>query len=237
MESPAGWGQDVLTQFMDAARQNQFATFHNLPGAYARLRDLDGLFLKALDHLDNPEYWVPPFFFFRAHSAYRASIQLAMAGQIPESYMTLRGCLEFALYGVYMWRKPVAWDLWCARNDSPDAKKAVRREFTTTALFDAIPGLNPADRAATEQLYDRTIDLGAHPNQLGLFGSLKMKEGPDALHFDSAYLMGKSLELDLALRTSAQVGVAAFGLLGTVFDTRFQLLSLWSALGPVKEGL
>jgi hypothetical protein len=237
MEPPPGWGQDELTRFIDLASQNQFATFQNLSGSYRRLRDLDGLFLKALVNLDNPEHWVPPFFFFRSHSAFRASVQLAMAGQIPESYMVMRGCLEFALYGVYMWRRPESWDTWCARNDSPETKKKVRAEFTTRTLFDAVPGLNPAERAAVEQLYDRTIDLGGHPNQLGLFGSLQMMTDEEAFHFESNYLMGKSVQLDLALRSTAQVGVAAFGLMGRVFETRYGLLGLWDALAPVKAGL
>ena len=145
MKPPAGWGQDELTKFIELARRNQYATFQNLGGPYRRLRELDDLFLKALSNLDNPTEWVPAFFFYRSHSAFRAAVQLSMAGQIPETYMVLRGCLEFALYGVYFWRNPDSWPIWCERHESPAAKKKVRKEFKTRALFDAVPGLNPAD--------------------------------------------------------------------------------------------
>ncbi len=100
-----------------------------------------------------------------------------------------------------------------------------------------MPGLNPADRNAVEKLYERTIDFGGHPNQLGLFGSLTMVETPEALHFDTTYLMGGSDGMHLALRTAAQIGVASLGLMGYVFDTRFKLLGLWAALTPIKSGL
>lgn len=235
MKSPPDWDKDALTQFINQARNNQFATFQQIPEQYEMIKDLDDLFLSALDNLNNPSDIVSPFFFFRSHSAFRASSQLAMAGQIPESYMVMRGCLEFALYGVYFWRHPDDFETWCNRHDSPGARKKVRKKFTYGNLVKAVPGLNPSDRAMVDDLYNLAIDLGAHPNQRGLFYSLKKIEEPDVDRWDTLYLTAESRHIQSALRHVAQFGVCSFGLMSHVFGQRFALVDLDRDFKAIKQ--
>ncbi len=232
---PIGWGNDELSRFIELARRHQFEMFERLTGSYRRLRDLDALWLAVASNLDNTQELYAPFFFCRSHSAFRASCQLLLAGQVPETYMTLRGCLEAALYGSFISQRPELWDVWCRRNDSEASKRAVRGTFKVRALMDS---LDTESQLAAQACYDRTIDYGAHPNPGSVFSSLSMEQSGDALNFEMEYLLsGDSLDMKLALRSTAQVGVCAFRVFGRIFQDRYDLLGLWQKLQPIQAGL
>ena len=235
VKPPAGWAEDGMTDFFDQARHNQFATFHNFPSEYNLLKDLDDIFHRALDNLNNSSEWIPSFFFYRSHSTFRASCQLVMAGQIPESYMAMRGCLEFALYGIYFWRHPEDFETWCDRHESQKAKQKVRDKFTFGSLKKAVPELNPSDRAVVDHLYNLAIDRGAHPNPFALFGSLKKMEEADKDLWQTIYLTADSTHVQSALRNAAQFGATAFGLMSYVFNTRVSLAGLDKKFHKIKQ--
>jgi hypothetical protein len=235
VEAPAGWGEDELSRFIDRARHHQFEMFERLTGSYGRLRDLDALWQVAASNLDNTLDLYAPLFFHRSHSAFRASCQLVLAGQLPETYMTLRGCLEFALYGTFISQKPELWEVWCNRNDSHTAKKATRDTFKVGAMMET---LDPETRPIAQACYDRTIDYGAHPNQGSVFSSVQVVEAEGALAIDTDYITaGDTLAQELALRSTAQVGVCAFRMFGRIFKQRYDLLGLWEKLRPIQNGL
>ena len=71
---PPGWGQDLLTQFLDTARRNQFATFANKNVAMNDLISLDSMFTKLVTDPVTAKLFAPMSFFLRAHSAYRAAV-------------------------------------------------------------------------------------------------------------------------------------------------------------------
>jgi hypothetical protein len=151
--------------------------------------------------------------------------------------MVGRGCLEFALYGLYFAKKPETFDTWTARNEGAAQKTKVRKEFPVGNLMEV---LRSADRRCAEvatALYERTIDLGAHPNQLSVFSSLAQSEDEARVAFDTNYIMADSPPLRLALRSVTQIGVCALDVLKCVFSQRFELLGLVDELRPIRKGL
>ena len=84
-ETPAGWGQDPFTQYLDALRANQLATFANKRSAAIDLTTIDGMFRKLIDGAVNPKPFLPMGFLGRAHSAFLAAAGAIMAGQIYEA--------------------------------------------------------------------------------------------------------------------------------------------------------
>src|SRR5213076_170027 len=104
--TPPGWGLDPLSAFLKDAEQNARASFANLPGSFRRLRDIDALFERLCNNLDNPESLVAPLFVYRAHAAYRAGVRLGLSGQVPEVYSMLRACLEHAVYSAHFLKHP-----------------------------------------------------------------------------------------------------------------------------------
>src|SRR5215470_18529653 len=96
---PPGWGADDLSAFLNVARQNQFATFHKKKIAYGLVQEVDACFFKVGTNMLNPMDAFIPVFLYRCHSGFRASCATAMAGQIVETFVLCRSCLEFAAYG------------------------------------------------------------------------------------------------------------------------------------------
>lgn len=52
-EPPPKWATDDITKYLDTARDNCFATFHNLKPEYGKLSEIDGVFRKLIENLLN----------------------------------------------------------------------------------------------------------------------------------------------------------------------------------------
>ncbi|MDX9745885.1 MAG: hypothetical protein RBU31_05045 [Syntrophales bacterium] len=114
---PPGWGQDSLSEFIENAWHNTFATFHNVKDWYSILKDIHLVFDAITHNIDRTPDWFASFFLFRSHSAYLGSVRLALSGQTPETYIVLRGCLGNALYGFYVSRNAESREIWLRRRD------------------------------------------------------------------------------------------------------------------------
>ena len=234
---PPNWEANEISKFFDAARLNEFATFANLKGEIARLSDIDLAYRKAIDGINHSKDWFAGFFVLRAHSNLLAACRLCWSAQIPESYALLRSCLENALYGLYLARNPDSRETWLRRHDDAAAKKRVKDEFKIGALLDLAASVDATEGPVARALYERTIDYGAHPNELALMQALKINENPDHVEFKSNYLDEDSVALRLALKTTAQVGACTLSLFRAVYPERFDLLGLTHLLRHVKVGL
>src|SRR3546814_4109186 len=126
--SPLGWGTDTLTDYLEAYRANQFATFANKASAMGYLIKIDGMFDRFRGAI-NPRPFYPMGFLLRAHAAFRAGVGAIMAGQLFESQALLRLCLEHAAYGSYIGVDEGRMERWLRREESDDKRQALRKEF------------------------------------------------------------------------------------------------------------
>lgn len=236
-EPPPGWGSDNLTKYLDDAQHNAYAFFHNLPDEYRRLSDIDIAFRKAIDSLLNTADWFAAFFLLRSHSSFLTGLSLSMSGQVPEGYACLRLVLENSLYGFYLSKNPSSQVTWLNRHESADAKKKVRDEFKIRALLDSLKATSAAEGTVVEALYDRTIDYGAHPNELALMQSLRMEKNADGVQFQVAYLSDDTMAFRLLLKTVAQIGVSSLEIFRLVYRERFDIMGLTDMLQKLKQGL
>jgi len=236
-DKPPGWGTDELSNFLDVARSNSYATFHNLRDEYRRLEDIDGAFRKVVDSLINTKDWFAAFFLLRAHSSFLGGVRLSISGQVSEGYACLRLALENALYGFYLSRNPGSRETWLSRHDSDAAKKKVRNEFKIRTLFDTLKRVDAHEAQVAQTLYERSIDYGAHPNERALMQSMKMHKEADKIEFKVIYLTEDTLSLRLVLKTCAQVGVCCLGIFRHVYRERFDLVGLTDTLSALRKGL
>lgn len=235
--APPGWGNDELAKFLDMTRSNVFASFVQTPQHYAKLLDVDSAFLRICKNLtDPPDFWAP-LFLLKAHSSYRAAVGLAMAGQAPEAFMVMRGCLESALYGLYINRNKHAFEIWVKRNDSEEAKRAVRKEFTVAAMWKCLKSVDEKLQDEAQTLYQRTIDLGAHPNAASVATALKMSKGEKGMHFQLTYLSADPQMLRGTMKSTAQVGVTVLGIFRHVLNERYNALGLAEKLKDLRQDL
>ena len=236
-DPPPKWGTDEVTQYLDTARTNAFATFANLSAEYAKLSKIDSALRILCTNLDRSENWFAGFFALRAHSSWLAAVSLAMSAQVLETFVVLRTCLESALYGLHIARNPSLREVWLRRSDSSQHKAQVLKEFQIRVLIDTLSKEDAHEAQVAKTLYDQCIDDGAHPNERGFMGNLKMEKGSDQIRFKVKYMNPEPLALALALKTTARVGVCALGIFRCVYKERFDILGISVQLPTLRQGL
>lgn len=231
---PPNWGEDSLSEFIDTARHNTFATFENLPDQYQILNNIHDIYKLVIDNLHRTHDWFVNFFVLKAHSAYLGGVRLAVSGQCAEAYMVLRGCLESAIYGLYLSRNKDSQEVWLNRHEDKESLELVKREFKMINLFNELESVDPKIYKTTRLLYDRTIDYGAHPNEAALTSLLKKTEEEDNIKFDLNYLTGNTLAFQLAMKTTAQVGLCSLYIFKNIYGERFDILGISTKLDSFK---
>jgi hypothetical protein len=235
--TPRNWGDDTLATFIDTARRNVFASFVNLRREYQRLSDIDAGFRLIGENLHEPQDWFVALFLLRTHSSYLGATHLALAGQLPESYMLLRGALENAVYGFYFYKTPDSHERWLRRHDSPQSRKVVEGEFRIRALLRLLRSRDEKLGTIATELYERTIDFGAHPNERALTQILKHTSNQTAHRMDLTYLSGHTSAMDLCLKSTAQVVACGLRVFAHVYPERYNLLGLTDRLPVLEAGL
>ena len=156
---------DLLGKFLEDAHHNAKATCVNLPAEYKLLSNIDELFYKVISRLGQASELIAGFFLFRMHSSFRAAADLCLAGQVAEAYAILRGCLENALYGLYVAGNEDRQKVWLRRHNNEASLRRVRNEFTIANVLNNLRSIDTAMHETARALYERTIDLGGHPNE------------------------------------------------------------------------
>lgn len=235
---PKGWGEDDLSLFIEHAYLNSLASFVKHKDRFVKLAAVDCAYGRVTDGLDNVSSWFSALFAFRAHSSFRASCRLAVSGQAPEAYMVMRGCLENALYGWYLAVRPNLRDIWLARHKDESSFAAVKKGFKPSVMLSSLRENAPLVAAVATTLYNRTIDLGAHPNEQSLMQVLRISDHGSERRLHVDYLSSdQEVAFGLCIRSAAQVGICALDMLGLVFEDRFRLLGVDIELGRLKAGL
>lgn len=234
---PPSWGKDSLSEFIDTARNNSFATFVNCSAEYDILKSIDDIYRYAIDSLANSPDWFAVFFLLKSHSSYLGSAMLSVSGQCAECYMTLRGCIEAALYGLYLSRHRASCKTWLQRHNDENSLKLVKNEFKIRNLFNDLKIVDSVTHKAVKTLYDRTINYGAHPNEAALTSLLNKTQENNIIQFNLSYLSGNTPAFYLALKTTAQVGVCSLLIFKNVFSERFAILGIDKKIDIIKEGL
>jgi len=234
---PSDWGQDRLSKFIKDAWHNTYATFANLRPQYNHLKEIHLIYQEIVNNLINTPEWFASFFLMRSHASYLGGVQLSFSGQIPEAYMVLRGCLENSLYGLYVSRNPDAQEIWLRRHDDESSKKNCRNEFTAHNLFKCLEQEDNKKHDIASDLYEMTIDYGAHPNERAFMSLMSQSKDEKKIDFKMYYLIGDSLPLQLCLKNSARIGVCSLDIFKIIYRHRFDILGISDKLENLKKGL
>ena len=235
--TPPGWAKDELTKFLQVTHQQQYATFHNKKEAFGRLAAIDELFVRVSKNWLNPPSEVEAMLFLRCRAAFRAAAGEAMAGQAVECYRQCRGMLENAAYAVHIRRNPLLATVWLNRHQGEAGMRASKKAFQHIAVAASVAAANQDAGKRFENLYQRTIDWGGHPNERSVTGNMKMVEEPDRRVMLAIMLHGDGVELDLALKTAAQCGMVSLELLQVLYNAKFELLGINAAMLEIRKGL
>ncbi|MDR6385074.1 hypothetical protein [Paraburkholderia caribensis] len=235
---PERWGGDEVSKFLDFVRNNQFATFANRHDIFGRYIDTDIGFRTLIDDgLHHSKLWFSGFFVTRAHSAFLAAVSAACSAQVVEAYAMNRVVLENALYGFFLARKPELRETWLKRHDDDASLREVRRVFKIADMLEALRAVDTAEADAANELYQRAIDYGAHPNERALTQGLKDEGAGEDVRFDTNYLFPQGAALELCYKTTAQTGVCALAMYRPLMKERYDMLDLTGRLDHLKKGL
>jgi hypothetical protein len=234
---PPGWGVDDLSKFWETARSNQFGTFVNKRRIYDRLVAIDRAFVEVSKKWTNPQSELAAMLFLRCHSAFRAATGHAAAGQAVKSYIMSRAELEFAAYALHIYRNSDLGMVWLNRHQDEASMQAARNAFSHRKIQATITAANRHAGARFEELYQRTIDFGGHPNERSVTGNISMLEEPERRVMLAIFLHGDGPALNMALKTSAQCGICSLEILQGVFNALFELLGINAAMIELRKGL
>jgi len=233
---PPGWGDDGLSAFLETARGNQLATFNNKRSKYTLLQDIDDCFAKIAQNLDNPKNLLSAGLLYRSHSAYRAACGTAMAGFSPETFVLLRSCLEYAGYGLLIFRTPSLGEVWLRRHEDSKTLAATRNQFTAGAVERTVAATDAGLGRVYSHLYQASVDFGAHPNERGVTSSMTKQKTEAEERYLFVYLHQNGLAVDHALLFARQVGLCSLLIFQNVFPERFMLLGLRDKLIELRKG-
>lgn len=234
---PPRWSDDPLTSFIGHAFANILATFVGKPERFRVLLRIDESFMRIGENLVNPPDILAAVLLLRSHSAYRGACRLAMSGQAPDTYPLLRSCLEYALYALHINTLPHLGEVWLHRHDDSDALKLVRRNFTNVGVLETLRRRDGALCDIVENLYERTVDFGGHPNERAITGSMTIQEEKGRTELAQIYLHSDSLALEHVLKTTAQIGLGSICILQHIFRERFDILGLRDVIDQLRSEL
>ncbi len=235
--APPGWGADSLSQFLELAQQNTWATFVQLQDEYAHLRKIDSIFRILSGSTFNESDCLEVLFLQRACMAYLGAVRLVMAVELAEAYMVLRGCLESSLYGFYVHKNPESGKRWLSRHESQKSLIDVKKEFQFGKLRSFLEKTDQPTSQAVEKLYNRTIDYGAHPNERAFTSNLELTRQDGAVQFDQVSPSNNPVPLKACLKSTAEIGLCSLLIFKLIFTTRFELLDLPNQLERLKHEL
>jgi hypothetical protein len=229
----------TLEDFFDALRASQRANRKIYPGWYAIIAAIDACFVRAGENLINPEPEMTGVLLLRCQHAFKAGAAMALAGQAADVFPVLRSVLEYAGYCLVISETPALENVFILRHAGGAAMKMQRDAFQIKAVKGAIcRHCTTALTTLYDDLYQRTIDFGAHPNPHAVFSitSMEEKEGQVAR---TVFAITKEPKIVLhALKSTAQIGLMALHVLDCVFKEKFELLGLHHEMDALsKTGL
>jgi len=231
--------RETIEGFLAKAEQNSQASLKNLPAVAGVLEQINRVAQDANDALVNSPDWFLVLFLGRAHSAFLAAVRLATAGQVPEAYMVLRGALENAMYALHIKADPEELrrvELWLRRGDSDTPKHAVIGEFRMGNLRESLQAADTRVATIANLLYERCIELGAHPNKLGLLTSVAWDHTDDSVPVFQVFAITANRDaLMLSLKTAVEVGLTVLNIFSHVYRTRFELVGLLERIKALEN--
>jgi hypothetical protein len=223
--TPPKWGNDGISSHLDMCRTNQYATFHNKP-EFQRLREIDQSFRIVFKNAVNPRPMYPMPFLLRSHSNFLAASSLVLAGHVFESHALMRLCLESAAYGFYVGDNKDRYLLWLNREADAGSKAKTRTAFSNTKISEHISTAGTKLKKIYDQLYQQSIDYGAHPNERGFSINTNIGESDGMISLDQVYLQADGIPLDHALKSLSRVGCWCLSVYQLLYKTRWELLGI-----------
>jgi hypothetical protein len=149
----------------------------------------------------------------------------------------LRQSLEFAGYAALVHDDPSLAKVWWDRDVTPEDERKARRTFTHGAVEAAIRKSDARLADIYDELYDRVIQFGGHPNEKSISGSLKLDLQEAETQLLQVYLQGDGPALDHWIRTANRSGICVLKVFEHVHAKRFAERGIGPKIDALARGL
>lgn len=216
------WDEDDLTRFLQVVNSNQIANVANFPEPYSLMQRINNCFSTAGENLVNPRPMMTGPLFLRSQYAYKTTVGMALAGQVVEAFVMMRSCLEYAGYALLMFEDPTLEEVFLKRHFDDASMKNQKQKFKISEVRAVIDKFDPKVAQIFEKFYDRSIHFGAHPNPSAVLSAMQW----EANGFLNLALSTDRKMLMHAMKSAAQVGLAALFLFRFIFKDEFDKLGV-----------
>jgi hypothetical protein len=234
---PPGWCSDNLTDFVERAYQNSFATFHNKKKEYLLLSTLDECFMEVQKDWSFKSVKICPLLFLRSHSAFRASCEHALSGHLSAIFPQIRVCIEYAGYALHINENDGFEKIWLNRHQNVGSRALVRKKFVNQSIQKTIKESNGEAQKEYDSLYNLAIDFGAHPNELSVTSNLSIEDNLHHKLVEQVYLHNNGPKLDFGLNTVARTGLCSLEIFQDVFPDRYKDLGVQQKVSNFRNNL
>ena len=218
---------DTLWSFIEDCHYN-CNDFHKVQSdLFPLYTDIDAMFYDMRKvSCDRTTELTLPMFLGRAHAAYLSAFYLSISGLVPECFMLIRGCIENALYALYVHRTPSMQQIWLDREKDEDAKNTCRNSFTYRKALKALEDEDASLKKTIHDIYQDSIDCGAHPNVAGHLATSQVTDwGCNVSLFDPT-----SKHSEHSLSMILQAGVYGLRVFALIYGGRLQATGILDRL-------
>lgn len=230
--------KEDIKAFMDLAAESVMININRHPKGYELLNEIDQLWkilgFSETVHQDEP---LSVILVMNGHSIFRASLTMALSGHTAPIYPLLRNALESCLFAFRISHTPSLAEVWSSRHTGPAHKKRCIKEFSASLAIREILNIDENLGKLLLELYEASIDFGAHPNVSGVSVGLDISENDQHVRTSLTYLHGDSFETDRALLACAENGRAILYLIRHILAWRANEIELENHLKSIDSRL
>jgi len=231
-----------LIGFIETVHRNQQGNQERFPENYGLIRRVDKCFVDVSTHLAHAKPVLTGPMFLRSHYAYKTAASMTLAGQVPESFVMMRSCLEYAGYALAIFadpgiaNAPSREEMFVNRHVDAASMKAQKEEFKIVKIAQMIAGHDQKLGNIFQFLYQRSIDYGGHPNPHGMLTAMNIdKEGDNLSSITTLALTVEPLPLQFAMKSAAQVGLTSLYIFQQMFEAKFELLGVRAKMDALRR--
>jgi hypothetical protein len=232
-----------LDRFLEVLPKNQIANRARFPDQYRIIQWVDYCFVTAGKHLSYQKPVLVGPLFLRSQYAYKTAAGMTLAGQVAESFVMTRSCLEYAGYALAIFADPDLQEtpsreqVFVNRNVDDESLKAQKAEFQMGKIIRAIIAKYDQELAENVKLlYDRSIDFGGHPNPYGLLSAMRMETKDEQLTSITTLALTDDPMITMhAMKTVAQAGLASLCIFQIICKAKFELLGIRAELDALRK--
>ena len=226
--------RDELTQFLERVHSNQKAHIAKFPDAYRLIKRVNDCLSVAGKNLINPNPVMTGSLLLRSQYAYKAAAGMALSGQVVEAFAMMRLCLEYAGYALAIFNEPTLQDVFMGRHVSADGMKAMKGRFKIGEIRTVIAGFDTKLAEIFDDLYQRAIDFGGHPNPHAAMSATQLGQEGNHITLTTLALTTDPKVLMHTMKSVTQVGLAALFVFQHIFKAKFELLGIRTEMDALR---